>query len=351
MTAPSTLQQSATSTRLVQFDGLRGLAALFVLLFHFSDIAGETSLFSRGYLAVDFFFMLSGFVLVPVFEAGRGGTSPTGLLMGRVTRFWPLLALGALIGALVHAADPRLPGTAGLLLAHLLLAPGGDPNLPLFPLNQAHWSLWCELLLNALHLWILRKLGMRALLCTAALCWLFAAVLAFGHGSLDVGAGPTTLIAGLFRATSAYAFGIVLRRSGAGQSAGAALPWWTAPAAMAVLMVAPPALGVPARYADPFVALLFIAIMACAAGARLPDKLVGPCQWLGALSFPLYAIHYPVLEVPKVLFAQPGEPAGLGLRLTALAAAPALALLLARSPLAAGLKLPRRAPSQLRHPA
>ena len=351
MFARSPLHQSARGTRLVQFDGLRGLAALFVLLFHFSNIAGEASLFSRGYLAVDFFFMLSGFVLVPVFEADRGAASPAGLLMGRVLRFWPLLAFGALIGVLVHAADYHLPGAAGLLLAHLLLEPGGDPNLPIFPLNQAHWSLWCELLLNALHLWILRKLGMRALLCTAALCWLFAAVLAFGHGSLDVGAGPTTFMAGLFRATSAYAFGIVLRRSGAGQSAGAALPWWTAPAAMAVLMVAPPALGIPARYSDPLIALLFIAVLACAAGARLPDKLVGPCQWLGALSFPLYAVHFPVLEAPKVLFAQPGEPAGLGLRLAAVGLAIGLAVLLARSPLAGGLKLPRRDPSQLRHPA
>lgn len=120
---------------------------------------------------------------------------------------------------------------------------------------------------------------------------------------------------------------------------------------MAVLMVAPPALGIPARYSDPLIALLFIAVLACAAGARLPDKLVGPCQWLGALSFPLYAVHFPVLEAPKVLFAQPGEPAGLGLRLAAVGLAIGLAVLLARSPLAGGVKLPRRDPSQLRHPA
>lgn len=330
--------------RLVLFDGLRGLAAVLVLLFHFSNIAGETSLFSRGYLAVDFFFMLSGFVLVPVFEAGLPAAAPASLLIARVLRFWPLLVLGALIGALVHWRDSAIPGTPHLFLAQILLLPAGDPHHPLFPLNQAHWSLWCELMLNALQLWIMRKLRTRAVLVLASLCWLLAALFAFGHGSLDLGAGPTTMVAGIFRAVGAYGFGIVLRRSGALQAPAQGLPWWTAPLLLGVLILAPAAIGLPARITDPIAALAFAPVIALAAAARLPDHLNGAGRWLGALSFPLYAIHYPLLEIPQVWMAEPSLEA----RFAVLVLAVGLASLLTATPIASGVKLRARPASQLR---
>lgn len=348
MRTPGSHLADAPGRRLILLDGLRGLAAIFVFLFHFGHIAGQSTPFDRGYLAVDFFFMLSGFVLVPVFETRQASLGGLAMLAARVMRFWPLVVVGALLGALVHVADPALPSLPNLLILHLLLAPSGDPRLPSFALNQPQWSLWCELLLNGLHLMVLRKLRTGTVLAVAAACWTIAAIGCAANGALDLGAGPTVFELGIFRATSAYALGIVLRRTGAGQASAAAFPWWSAPVLLGLLILVPTLLGLPARFADPVVALLFSAVIIIASSASLPPRLAGVFRWLGALSFPLYAIHYPLLAIPQIWFAQPGQAPDFAVRCLSGASALGLAWLLSAMPLAHGVTRPMRRASQLR---
>lgn len=285
--------------------------------------------------------MLSGFVLVPCMEQSGSRQDAMPVLLARIARFWPLAALGAVIGGAVHAADQAMTGVPWLLPRHLLFLPSGYPVGTVFPLNQPQWSLLCELLLNGLHLLVLRKLGIRALLTTALAGWAGASLGCWFHGSLDLGAGSTTLAIGLMRALAAYALGIALRRTSARWSGtGTALPWPVAPTLLVALVVGPVMLDIPAVVADPLVAALFALVLVAAVRARPPAAGAKALGWLGALSFPLYAIHFPLLEAPHIWAAVSGHPAAMGLRLLSAALALGLAALLAHGPLARGLKLP-----------
>ncbi|WP_236627778.1 acyltransferase, partial [Caulobacter sp. B11] len=109
--------------RFAALDGLRGVAALGVLLYHAADWSGRPGVFAHGYLAVDFFFCLSGFVLAHAFQERE--ISWGGYLWIRVVRIWPMVVLSMLIGALLSArVNPTLwPDLLrGLLLIPRLVA-------------------------------------------------------------------------------------------------------------------------------------------------------------------------------------------------------------------------------------
>ena len=85
--------------RLAGLDALRGIAALLVLGLHARAVFGGAHWFSKGYLAVDFFLMLSGFLMVRSTEPRlSAGLAPLRFMVARYKRFWPMVALGSLIG-------------------------------------------------------------------------------------------------------------------------------------------------------------------------------------------------------------------------------------------------------------
>src|SRR5215210_2241655 len=80
-------------------NGLRGLAALIVVLFHAAALIG-TQLAPGGYLAVDLFFILSGFVIAHAYDHRFAeGLGPLAFIRYRIIRFYPLYLLGLAIGA------------------------------------------------------------------------------------------------------------------------------------------------------------------------------------------------------------------------------------------------------------
>jgi peptidoglycan/LPS O-acetylase OafA/YrhL len=80
-------------------DGMRGVAAMGVVLYHLSQML-SLHLFRAGYLAVDIFFCLSGFVIAHAYERRLlGGLSPLRFAAIRFARFFPLIALGIGWGA------------------------------------------------------------------------------------------------------------------------------------------------------------------------------------------------------------------------------------------------------------
>jgi peptidoglycan/LPS O-acetylase OafA/YrhL len=135
---------------------LRGLAALAVVLFHASPIFGR-QMAPSGYLAVDLFFILSGFVIAHVYDPRfAAGLTARSFILARMARFWPLFALGTVIGAgwtlLENVVSPpaalSISETLGISALSLLYIPritGAD----LFPLNVPAWSLFFELIVNA----------------------------------------------------------------------------------------------------------------------------------------------------------------------------------------------------------
>ena len=166
-------------------DGLRGVAAVFVAMrhtafFHSLGIHG-------GFMAVDVFFELSGFVIAHAYEQRlAAGLSPARFMMMRYLRLWPVYALGAAIG-LLAATLHALPGRDNLTQAQvwqtapyaLAMLPGPHIKSMLYPVNSVAWSLALELLINGVYAFAwkpLRDAKVLACVLTASFAALIGAV-------------------------------------------------------------------------------------------------------------------------------------------------------------------------------
>lgn len=279
---------------------MRGVAAIAVVLFHAEGLAGS-QLAPNGYLAVDLFFVLSGLVIAHAYEGRlRGGLSPLAFMRHRLIRFYPLYLLGLVLGAGLMALELLISPPAALTPAQVvgatvtglvfLPAPFGSS---LYPLNVPAWSLLYELLVNALYAAWLVRLKTRTLVGLAAVTLVLLAILVVRTGTVNGGANWPELDVGLCRTLFAFTLGVVLFRCRNPRPLPGryALPLI---AGVGVLLCLP----VPAVL-RPFVDLACIGAllpMAVAFGARLrSSRLVPLFTWLGTISFPIYAIHFPVL--------------------------------------------------------
>ena len=162
-------------------DGLRGVAAIMVVWFHLFEAYATSHLDQRinhGYLAVDFFFILSGFVIGYAYDdRWKKKMSVKDFLKRRLIRLHPMVVMGAVIGAVmfyfqgcsvwdVSAVSLSMLLTATLLNALLIPATPGSEIRGLgemYPLNGPSWSLFFEYIGNVLYALFIRKLPTRAL--------------------------------------------------------------------------------------------------------------------------------------------------------------------------------------------
>src|SRR5665213_3042073 len=90
--------------------GLRGLAAVVVVIFHFMEIAiadYNNNFIAHGYLAVDFFFCLSGFVITYAYDSRIAGMGLKTFIKLRLIRLQPLVIIGSVLGlSLIHISEP-----------------------------------------------------------------------------------------------------------------------------------------------------------------------------------------------------------------------------------------------------
>ncbi|MCW1403180.1 acyltransferase [Novosphingobium sp. MW5] len=294
MTPATAPRPISASERLYGLDALRGIAAMAVVVMHAHVLMPEfPDLFPRGYLAVDFFFMLSGYVMARTYEPRLAAGLP-GLkfFAARYRRLWPTMALGGVLFIPFLAEGTRgqdivLWHTA---LVNLLLLPSPWSG-NYFALNVPAWSIFFELVANAAHgvLWRVRT-PVLAMLSMVSFAWLVDA--AWVHGHLDLGSRNGDLGEGLARVATTYTMGIVIWR------------WWgeRRPSPMFSVFAL---IAMPLWFALPdrsdglnwLVDVIFVGLL-CA-----PILIGGIAQrggrWistaLGELSFPLYAIHYPLL--------------------------------------------------------
>ncbi len=156
--------------RLPLLDGMRGLAALSVLLYHGHNLFHDDKWFAQGYLFVDFFFLLSGFVLTlstePKFASGLTARQ---FMQTRLHRLWPTIAIGAALGAMVHTTLGGLDALPLLALELLMIPAPWSSEHEIFPLNGPQWSLLWELVANLAHGLLLRRLSDFMRLVTAGL--------------------------------------------------------------------------------------------------------------------------------------------------------------------------------------
>jgi peptidoglycan/LPS O-acetylase OafA/YrhL len=291
--------------RYVNLDGLRGVAALAVCFWHAHQL-GIGNLPS-AYLGVDLFFLMSGFVLDAAYSKRlETNLSPGKFMLIRVVRLYPLYILGTL-ALLVYFLIARHSGandifsstylfSAFALGALFLPIKSANPTYFLFPLSPPAWSLFLELIVNYLYtIKIIRK-NNKFMLVAIAISAILMIVSAAKFGTLDLGWNVSTFPWGVPRVIFSFFAGVILFRISDKWEWNSFIHPIFLPV-LTVLMLSVPAGGVFQGFSQVGIILLgfpflvFISIK-CDTG----PKLTSVYKWAGELSYPLYALHVPVIR-------------------------------------------------------
>ncbi len=282
------------SARLPGLEALRWVAAICVLLYHTPVIFGSRPyVFAKGYLGVDLFFILSGYVMARSFESKPATAQAAGkFILDRYLRMLPIMALGGVIGLpllwyRVHDAGQF----AAIALANLLLLPVSFQR-EAFPLNVPAWTIIYILLGNLLHRLVFSRLRGISLVLAITVSMMVAGWAAALAGSLNVGARPETMLLALPRLLLGYLIGIGLRQSW-GDAPPITVPPLLGLVAMPLLLAAAWWYGVTSWLFD--MAFVVVACPLIIAGAMQLQTGARLAIFAGAWSFPLYAIHFPLL--------------------------------------------------------
>jgi peptidoglycan/LPS O-acetylase OafA/YrhL len=282
---------TAGSSRFAVMDGLRGVAAMAVVLCHSWPDGGPVQ---NGPLAVDFFFLLSGFVIAHAYEDELRAGLIRAFLVRRLIRLLPLVWLGAgggflvaLIHTLTHSGAPAaLPAVVSSGLLSLCLIPYLGPGLgeDTFSFNPPLWSLSFELAANLVYAVLARRLSSGVLVGIVATG---LAVTVWG-GGLGGGA-KATLGLGVPRVACGFFGGVLLHRlHRAGRLPQLSGRFSVLSLALLSAVCCP---WVIRGWTFLAVYILFALIIAGAVGAR-PGRLARFYLTLGVISYPLYALHW-----------------------------------------------------------
>ncbi len=301
-------------------DGLRGVAAITVVCFHLFEAFATSHLDQRinhGYLAVDFFFILSGFVIGYAYDDRWNRMSVKEFFTRRLIRLHPMVVMGALIGAAMFYTqgcsvwDVSLISVGALLLATLMNAlmipatPGCEIRGvgEMYPLNGPSWSLFFEYIGNILYAFVLRKLPTRALtvLVVVAGCGLAIFSILGPLGDICVGFALTdeNIVGGSLRLLFAFPAGLLLSRIFKPRNVRGA--FWIGAAAIVALSAVPRLGGsehlwMNGLYDTLCAVAIFPAIVLLAASGKTTDAFTTRvCKFLGDISYPLYMVHYPFI--------------------------------------------------------
>ena len=324
-------------------DGLRGVAALLVVFYHIfeglSFAAGGTVIttINHGYLAVDFFFILSGFVIGYAYDDRWGRTMTLGgFFKRRLIRLHPMIVMGVVLGAVTYLLQgsvqwdgTRMPLSmvmlAMLLALFMIPAVPGAPNDvrgngEMFPLNGPSWSLFFEYIGNILYgSWSLffeyignilyglfihrlstRVLRLLVVLLGIGLAW-FALFDVVGYGMIGVGwtLDGWNFFGGLLRMLFPFTLGMLLSRNFRPVRVRGA--FWICSLVLLVLFCVPyiegkAGVSLNGLYEVFCIFLVFPFLVRLGASGSLTDGVsTRVCKFMGDISFPLYAVHYPIM--------------------------------------------------------
>ena len=314
-------------------DGLRGVAAILVLFYHIfegfafaeatnGDGSGIITTLNHGHIAVDFFFILSGFVISYAYDDRWKNLDTWQFFKRRLIRLHPMLVMGAVIGAAAFAFTgfERWDGTAastGWVMTALLLTMFMIPALPgvpyevrgngeMFPLNGPAWSLFFEYIGNILYAVIIRRLPTKALAAlTLILGCLHAHFFVSDLSGYDmVGVGWTidgvNFWGGLVRMLFPFTMGMLLARTFRPHKIKGA--FWICTVMLAALFsvpyIAPGGnISLNSLYEVICIAFVFPFIVWLGACGSSKGKTAKINKVLGDISYPLYIVHYPIMYI------------------------------------------------------
>ncbi|MEZ2345444.1 acyltransferase family protein [Terriglobus sp. RCC_193] len=292
-------------------DGLRGVAAIAVVLFHYPALVGR-QIVPQGYLAVDFFFLLSGFVLTFAYQ-GRlaSGWSLRQFLRVRVARLYPLYCLGLLFGFLVNrlqAIHGTSVGSTSTVLTFLglglvFLPYMGGPGTVIFPLNMPSWSVLMELLANVIHAVFYKRPSTMKLLAGIVIGLTGILIAAIRLGNFDFGATNPFAVFALFRVLCSYSLGILLFRFWQKTS----VRWKVSPGVISILLVAILAAPIPGRFLVAYEVLasllLFPMLVFAGASTQPKPRYLRVFLLLGQASYAIYVLQAPLVQLYTRIWA------------------------------------------------
>ena len=314
-------------------DGLRGVAAILVVIYHiFEGLAfaeatdgvgsGLITTLNHGHIAVDFFFILSGFVISYAYDDRWGKMSVGGFFKRRLIRLHPMLMMGAVIGAIAFFASgcERWDGTvtpASWVMIALLLSMCMIPAVPgapyevrgngeMFPLNGPGWSLFFEYIGNICYALFMRRMSTKVLAFFTLLLGLTHAWFFIGDISQYdmVGVGWTinevNFFGGFIRMLFPFSLGMLLARTFKPRKVQGA--FWICSSVLIAVFAVPyiPSEGnisLNCLYEFACIAFIFPALVwlgACGTAGGTTGKVN---RFLGELSYPLYIVHYPIMYI------------------------------------------------------
>ncbi|MEJ2902416.1 acyltransferase family protein [Pedobacter panaciterrae] len=287
-------------------DGLRGIAAWAVVIFHFMEWAytdpGQNFI-GHGFLAVDFFFCLSGFVIGYAYDDRIGKMGVLEFFKSRIIRLHPLVIAGSILGLLAFLFDPfgghpELYNTGKIILTFLcslLLIPLPiieDRGFNLFSFNAPSWSLFWEYIANVVYAFVLYNIKRSYLLLLTILAATAICLVSYRSGNLLGGWSGPTFWDGAARISYSFLAGLLIYRSN-----------WIIKnklgfISLAILLFL--AFLMPSSkwnwLSEPFIVLFYFPLLiALGAGAILAPGLKKFCVFSGKISYPLYMTHYAVL--------------------------------------------------------
>ena len=299
-------------------DGLRGVAAIIVVLFHLAEPLAKSrfdNIVNHGYLAVDFFFLLSGFVIGYAYDDRWDKLTIGGFLRRRFERLQPLVVLGMTLGAigfyftdstiwpLIHTV-PLWKLIVVMLIGYTLLPLPLSMDIrgwqEMHPLNSVGWSLFFEYIANILYAVGLRKLSNKALTIFVLLAGVLLLHFAVTSPNGDIAGGWTLNVEhmriGITRTLFPFFAGLLLSRVARPTYIKNAFLWCSM---LVVAVLFMPRIGGEAHlwmnglYEAFCIIIVFpLIVYLGASGVVYNQKETKLCQFLGDLSYPLYMTHY-----------------------------------------------------------
>ena len=338
----------ASKPRYEILDGLRGVASMMVVAYHLFETYSHDpmhQILNHGYLAVDFFFVLSGFVIGYAYDDRWNRMTWKDFFKRRLVRLHPMVIMGTLIGALLFyfgdcSAFPLISETPWWKMLLLFLL--GCTMLPALTswdirgwsetnsLNGPTWSLTLEYIANILYALFIRHFS-KTLLCIFVIGTAFltidltmnldvfnlfsanrsAAYTVIGGWSIT----PDQIYIGMTRLLYPFFMGLLLSRINKLIKIKRGF-WWCS--VLIIVMLAMPRIGgmenmwMNGAYEAFCILIICPLIVAIGAGSDIKGKKsVAVCTFLGEISYPLYITHFPLVYM-QIAWANNHPDAPLG---------------------------------------
>ncbi len=305
-----------TKEKLSVLDGMRGLAAILVVLRHTGHMWNIS--FFRSYLAVDLFFILSGFVIAHAYDRRlANGLMTSGRFVAiRLIRLYPIYLLSILLCIFLITADiflgkgydahktPLLYAAAFLALLYIPFPFRIEGDMVLFPVNFPAWSLFYELIANFAYALFYRRLTERVLMLFVAFCGALLIYCSFKNGGLDGGYywHLRSLATGTFRSFFGIFLGILIyRKQGIFQNLQGVFLTRFLPLVLICLVLLSPAAGGFNWIVDWICVATVFPLAVLLASRSVSGPFERTFLLLGSASYPIYVFHEPAMEAISYL--------------------------------------------------